>query len=153
MFHFPSVYYLSTTYLLIDFMIWTRGSSELWDHYAETTGDNGWSWDAMEPYWKKVRDCVLHFTEPRSSTIFTQVSTFVEPTANPSATPPADDPTLSNGNGPVLVNLPNWPTPLDSKAGNASKLLQETDSRYVIGVTIRVLYAHGLVLDGNIPRI
>ncbi|KAK7459558.1 hypothetical protein VKT23_009540 [Stygiomarasmius scandens] len=94
----------------INFMIWTRGSSELWDQYAETTGDNGWSWDAMEPYWQKV-------------------STLVEPTANPS-TPSADDPTLSNGNGPVLVNLPNWPTPLDSKAGNASKLLQETDSRW-----------------------
>lgn len=35
-------------------MVWTRGSKDDWDRYAEVTGDNGWSWDAMLPYMLKV---------------------------------------------------------------------------------------------------
>ncbi|KAF5361272.1 hypothetical protein D9758_010313 [Tetrapyrgos nigripes] len=99
-----------------DLMIWTRESRDLWDHYAEVTGDSGWSWDALEKYWNKI-------------------STYVSPTSNssPLAVPPSDDPTLSNGNGPLLVTLPNFPGELDEKVIDASKLLQQengADSRF-----------------------
>jgi choline dehydrogenase-like flavoprotein len=34
-------------------MTYTRGSSSDFDRYAEVTGDDGWSWDAMLPYFRK----------------------------------------------------------------------------------------------------
>lgn len=34
-------------------MIYTRGSSDDFDRYAEISGDEGWSWDNMLPYFKK----------------------------------------------------------------------------------------------------
>ncbi|KAF5358752.1 hypothetical protein D9758_008594 [Tetrapyrgos nigripes] len=100
----------------INVMIWTRGSRDLWDHYSKVTGDSGWGWDALEKYWNRI-------------------STYVPPTSNPSplAIPPPNDPTLSNGNGPVLVTLSNFPGELDGKVINASKLLQQengADSRF-----------------------
>ncbi|KAF5344801.1 hypothetical protein D9758_014408 [Tetrapyrgos nigripes] len=93
----------------INLMIWTRGSRDLWDHYANVTGDSGWSWDPMEKYWNKA------------------------------SVPPPNDPTLSNGNGPLLVTLPNFPSELDGKVINASKLLQQengADSRFKYTVDI-----------------
>ncbi|KAK7441521.1 hypothetical protein VKT23_016511 [Stygiomarasmius scandens] len=95
----------------INFMVWTRGSSEIWDHYAEVIGDDGWNWESMKPFWNKI-------------------STLVPPTANPSApAPPVDDPNLSNGDGPITVNLPNWPSQLDGRTVDASKLLQEGEDK------------------------
>lgn len=38
-------------------MIYTRGSKDDFDNYAALTGDEGWSWNALQPYFKKV--CVL----------------------------------------------------------------------------------------------
>ncbi|KAJ3575776.1 hypothetical protein NP233_g878 [Leucocoprinus birnbaumii] len=35
-------------------MIWTRGSSDDFDRWAEITGDEGWSWKEMGPYFKKT---------------------------------------------------------------------------------------------------
>ncbi|EMD36329.1 hypothetical protein CERSUDRAFT_137959 [Gelatoporia subvermispora B] len=43
----------------INFMIWTRASEDDWDRFAESTGDLGWSWDAMLPYMKKSEQLVL----------------------------------------------------------------------------------------------
>ncbi|KXN85893.1 Choline dehydrogenase, mitochondrial [Leucoagaricus sp. SymC.cos] len=34
----------------VNFMAYLRGSSEDWDRYAAITGDEGWSWDAIQPY-------------------------------------------------------------------------------------------------------
>ncbi|CAK5262156.1 unnamed protein product [Mycena citricolor] len=34
-------------------MFWTRGSRDDWDRYASVTGDGGWSWNAMFPYFLK----------------------------------------------------------------------------------------------------
>jgi choline dehydrogenase-like flavoprotein len=34
-------------------MFYTRGSSSDFDRYAEVSGDDGWSWDNMLPYFKK----------------------------------------------------------------------------------------------------
>ncbi|KAF5343168.1 hypothetical protein D9758_017052 [Tetrapyrgos nigripes] len=93
----------------INLMIWTRGSSEIWDHYAQVTGDSGWSWNALEKYWDKI-------------------STFVPPTSNPSILPPPpNDLTLSNGDGPVLVTRANAPTELDWRVINTSMLIQQEE--------------------------
>lgn len=35
-------------------MIYTRGSPEDWDRYAQLSGDDGWSWDSIQPYVAKV---------------------------------------------------------------------------------------------------
>lgn len=40
---------------MIDFMAYTRGSFEDWDRYARISGDPGWSWNAMQKYFRKVR--------------------------------------------------------------------------------------------------
>ncbi len=38
-----------------DFMAYTRGSFEDWDRYAKVSGDPGWSWNAMQKYFRRVR--------------------------------------------------------------------------------------------------
>ena len=37
-----------------DYMIYSRGSADDFDRYANITGDGGWSWKALQPYIKKV---------------------------------------------------------------------------------------------------
>ncbi|KIJ52454.1 GMC oxidoreductase [Sphaerobolus stellatus SS14] len=34
----------------INGMVYTRGSSDDYDRYAKLTGDEGWSWDSLQPY-------------------------------------------------------------------------------------------------------
>lgn len=36
-------------------MVYTRGSAEDYDRWAAVTGDSGWSWDNLLPYFFKVR--------------------------------------------------------------------------------------------------
>ncbi|KAF8168607.1 aryl-alcohol oxidase precursor [Mycena galopus ATCC 62051] len=36
----------------VNFMAYTRGSSEEWDRYARLSGDSGWSWDHVQKYIK-----------------------------------------------------------------------------------------------------
>lgn len=37
-----------------DTLAYNRGSRDDWDRYANVTGDYGWSWDSMEPYFFAV---------------------------------------------------------------------------------------------------
>ncbi|RDB17144.1 Pyranose dehydrogenase 1 [Hypsizygus marmoreus] len=37
----------------INYLIYTRGTSEDYDRYARVSGDNGWSWRNMQQYFKK----------------------------------------------------------------------------------------------------
>ena len=39
-------------------MIYSRGSSDDFDRYANITGDKGLSWNALQPYIHKVRGCI-----------------------------------------------------------------------------------------------
>ncbi|KIJ36297.1 GMC oxidoreductase [Sphaerobolus stellatus SS14] len=39
----------------INGMVYTRGSSDDYDRYAALTSDQGWSWDSLQPYIRKVR--------------------------------------------------------------------------------------------------
>ena len=35
-------------------MIYTRGSAAIYDEWAKKTGDDGWKWDNLQEYIKKV---------------------------------------------------------------------------------------------------
>ena len=39
----------------LDAMDYTRGSSDDYDRWARVTGDSGWSWNELLPYFKKAR--------------------------------------------------------------------------------------------------
>lgn len=41
----------------IDCLVYTRGSKENIDEWAKLSGDEGWGWDQLLPYFKKVRRC------------------------------------------------------------------------------------------------
>ena len=40
---------------IIDFMAYCRGSKDDWNRWAKVTGDQGWSWNNIIGYAKKVR--------------------------------------------------------------------------------------------------
>ncbi|KAK0479219.1 aryl-alcohol oxidase [Armillaria novae-zelandiae] len=37
----------------VNAMFYTRGSSQDYDRYAQISGDSGWEWDALQPYFRK----------------------------------------------------------------------------------------------------
>jgi hypothetical protein len=49
-----NVVFNSLTGIISDYMVYTRGSKEDFDRWAKVTGDDGWSWDNLVPYMKKV---------------------------------------------------------------------------------------------------
>ncbi|KAK7438863.1 hypothetical protein VKT23_017789 [Stygiomarasmius scandens] len=90
----------------LHYMVWTQASTDLYDSYAKITGDSSWGWDEILPLWQNI-------------------STLVPSPNNPSLPPlPRNDLTLSNGNGPVQVNLANFATDIDFRVVNASKELE-----------------------------
>ncbi|KZS95161.1 aryl-alcohol oxidase-like protein [Sistotremastrum niveocremeum HHB9708] len=90
----------------INYMMYTRGSSDYWDNIAQYSGDEGWSWNSMLPYFKKLE-------------------TF---------TPPADhhntagefNPSVHGSNGPLSVSLPGFPTELNSRVFNTTKIASQS---------------------------
>lgn len=38
----------------VDYMLYARGPADDWDRLAAFTGDDGWTWENLEPYWKRV---------------------------------------------------------------------------------------------------
>lgn len=51
----PSKAHSCYNWVSLDGMVYTRGTREDYDRWARVTGDPGWSWDAMFPYFKKVQ--------------------------------------------------------------------------------------------------
>ena len=45
--------------ILSDYMIYNRGSYQDWDRYASISGDEGWSWDSVQQYFRKA--CHLNY--------------------------------------------------------------------------------------------
>ena len=52
-----------------DFMVWTRGSRDDYDRWANVTGDDGWGWDKLEPYMRKVCGARLSHVLVKSLTV------------------------------------------------------------------------------------
>ncbi|KZS87951.1 aryl-alcohol oxidase [Sistotremastrum niveocremeum HHB9708] len=84
----------------INFMIYTRGSSDYWDAIAKWSGDPGWSWISMLPYFKKLE----------------------------TITPPADhhnttgqfNPLVHGFSGPLSVSLSGFASELSSRVINTT---------------------------------
>ncbi|KIY66928.1 GMC oxidoreductase [Cylindrobasidium torrendii FP15055 ss-10] len=81
---------------VLNLLTWNRGSIDLWNRWASLTGDSGWSWDAMEPYWLKVDNFVSQNATGKY------------------------DPLAHGYSGEVNTSLPGWPTELDPLVCKAS---------------------------------
>lgn len=42
------------SYTLIDYMVYHRTSADDYNRYAKVTGDSGWTWDSLQPYFRRV---------------------------------------------------------------------------------------------------
>ncbi|KAF5342725.1 hypothetical protein D9758_015865 [Tetrapyrgos nigripes] len=91
----------------INYLGWTLGSQDYYNKLASITGDAGWGWTSMQGFFKRV-------------------STLVPPTDNPTITP--DEIPHSNGNGPLLVNLPNVDLEPDQRVFTTAKALKSSPS-------------------------
>lgn len=84
-----------------NYLTYTRGSRDDYDRYAAISGDEGWSWDALQPYIKR----------------------------NERFTPPADGhnttgqflPSAHGYSGINAVTLPGYPTAIDHLVVNATQ--------------------------------
>ncbi|KDR70983.1 hypothetical protein GALMADRAFT_103022 [Galerina marginata CBS 339.88] len=104
----------------VNFMAYTRGSSEDYDRYARLSGDPGWSWKALQPYFRK----------------------------NERFSPPADhhnttgqfDPAVHGFNGINSVSLYGFPEGIDQRVIETTQQLVEFpfnldyNSGYHIGI-------------------
>ncbi|KAA1471970.1 aryl-alcohol-oxidase from pleurotus Eryingii [Dentipellis sp. KUC8613] len=87
----------------INFMGYNRGSQNFWDRIARVTGDKGWSWSSLQPYFKKLERL----------------------------TPPADhhntngqiNPSAHGTSGPLGFSLPGYTLPIDSRIIGTTKEL------------------------------
>lgn len=102
-------------------MLYNRGPSDDWDRLATFTGDDGWSWDALQPYWRRV-----------SASQCPQIASAALITApqNEDFVPPADghditgeyDPSVHHSDGMTFVSLPSFAAPaVDSRVLQTSQ--------------------------------
>lgn len=42
----------------VNYMLYARGPEDDWDRLAAFTGDDGWMWESLKPYWKRNEDFV-----------------------------------------------------------------------------------------------
>jgi choline dehydrogenase-like flavoprotein len=74
-------------------MLYTRASSDDYARYASTTGDEGWNWDNMQPYFHKHE----RWTEPNDH----------------HNTTGQYDPAVHSTDGMTAVSLAGWPSIID----------------------------------------
>ncbi|KAF8661637.1 hypothetical protein AX16_001279 [Volvariella volvacea WC 439] len=89
----------------VNYMVYTRGSADDFNKYAEITGDPGWSWDAVQPYILKNEQ-------------------IVDPVDGHDTTAQWD-PSVHGTEGPVLVTVPNEPTTIDQRVIDTLSELSE----------------------------
>lgn len=92
-------------------MEYLRGASADWDRYANVTGDQGWSWDSLQPYILKVcKPCASFFYVINLACL--QNERF-GPSADGHNLTGEYDPSVHSTTGMVDVSLPGFPTPID----------------------------------------
>ncbi|KAG5728166.1 hypothetical protein E4T56_gene19285 [Termitomyces sp. T112] len=87
----------------INFLMYTRSTVDDYDRIANKTGDNGWSWKSLQPYFRKNEKFVRPADKHNNTGQF--------------------DPKVHGSNGSLSVSIQNFPTPIDSKVINASHQL------------------------------
>ncbi|VDB96679.1 unnamed protein product [Peniophora sp. CBMAI 1063] len=85
----------------LNFMVWTRGSRDDYDRWANVTGDDGWGWDKLEPYMRKAEG--LHAPTDNHD-MSSQINT-----------------TAHGTEGPLGITLPGYSVPTDARVLNATK--------------------------------
>ncbi|KAK1227521.1 hypothetical protein PQX77_009474 [Marasmius sp. AFHP31] len=86
----------------INYMVWNRGSNDVWDNFARLSNDSGWSWDSVAKYNFKVS----HLTPPADGHNTTGQ---VIPSAH--------------GHGPVETSLLGFPMSTDPLVASTAKSL------------------------------
>ncbi|KAJ7723574.1 aryl-alcohol oxidase, partial [Mycena metata] len=89
----------------VNYMVYTRGSKEDFDRWANVTGDEGWAWDSLVPYFKKNE----RFSAP----------------ADHHNTTGQFDPLVHGFNGINTVSLAGFPSPVDDRIIETTKELDE----------------------------
>ncbi|KAG6916937.1 hypothetical protein DXG01_004624 [Tephrocybe rancida] len=87
----------------INFLMYTRSTIEDYDRIAKVTGDKGWSWKGLQPYFKKNEKFVRPADKHNNTGQF--------------------DPSVHSFDGLNSVSIQNSPTPIDSMVVNASHQL------------------------------
>lgn len=109
----------SLNLLLLDGQFYTRGSSSDFDRWAKVTGDPGWSWKNLLPYFLKV-GLLWHF--PCLSADGLQSERWTEP-ADGHDTTGEYDPRFHNTRGMTYVSVSGTPQAIDARVLDASKQL------------------------------
>ncbi|KAJ7121245.1 aryl-alcohol oxidase [Mycena crocata] len=104
----------------VNYMVYTRGSKEDFDRFANVTGDNGWSWDSLVPYMRKNE----RFSAPSDHHNTTGQFT----------------PAVHGFDGINTVSLAGFPSPIDSRIIKTTTELEEfpfnqdMNSGYQLGI-------------------
>ncbi|RDB27758.1 Pyranose dehydrogenase 1 [Hypsizygus marmoreus] len=85
---------------ITNWLVYTRGSNEDFDRYAKVSGDQGWSWKGILPYFKKSEKWSLPADGHNITGQF--------------------DPTMHGYKGEVAVSLPGYGTPIDQRVLQAT---------------------------------
>ncbi|KAF8318213.1 alcohol oxidase [Clavulina sp. PMI_390] len=72
----------------VNYCIWTRGPKDDWDRLARISGDQGWSWKSIVPYFKKAEGWTLPTGGEDISGDYT--------------------PGIIGASGPIKISLPNY---------------------------------------------
>ncbi|RDB16258.1 Pyranose dehydrogenase 1 [Hypsizygus marmoreus] len=115
-----------------NWLVYTRGSSEDFNRYASVTGDSGWSWNSILPYYKKSEK----WTQPQDGHNTTGQYT----------------PSVHGFNGLVGNGLPNFPTPIDGKVITATSQLGGEwayNQDFNAGNPIGLGWAQSTIKDGS----
>ncbi|KAG7092206.1 hypothetical protein E1B28_008573 [Marasmius oreades] len=100
----------------INFMVYTRGSAEDFDRYAEITGDKGWSWDRLQPYIRKVRTASAGARLALNFSSVPQNERFLSPPRDQHIEPaPQFNPRVHSFNGINTVSLEGFPKDINGR--------------------------------------
>ncbi|KAG7098412.1 hypothetical protein E1B28_000368 [Marasmius oreades] len=115
-------------------MVYTRGTREDWDRYANVTGDSGWSWDNIQPYVRKNE----RFTPPVDGHNTTEEF----------------DPSVHSFDGMNSVTLSGFRHEVDTRVIQASKAMgNDSDFRFVLdmnsGNHLGIGFGQSTVLNGT----
>ncbi|KAF7362799.1 Choline dehydrogenase, mitochondrial [Mycena venus] len=114
----------------VNYMVYTRGSKEDFNRWADITGDDGWSWDSLVPYMRK--------------------SERVVPPADHHNTTGQFNPAVHGFDGINAVSLAGFPSPIDSRVIETTTQLEgypfnlDMNSGFPIGIG----WAQATVKDG-----
>ncbi|PBK65509.1 alcohol oxidase [Armillaria solidipes] len=89
----------------INVMTYTRGSSEDYDRYAKVSGDDGWGWDGMQPYFRKNERFVASADQHNATGQY--------------------DPAVHSFDGINSVSVAEYPSVLDDRIIQVTKELPE----------------------------